>query len=71
MVISSSILSGPMPDWETIMPPDLRIERAYRADLIVEDLLVVEIKAVEAFHPVHRRQLISYLKCSGAPAGLL
>ena len=40
-------------------------------DLIVEDQIIVELKAVENLHPVHLAQLITYLKLTGRPAGLL
>jgi len=40
-------------------------------DLLVEDCIVVELKAVERIHPVHMAQVISYLKLTGCPAGLL
>lgn len=40
-------------------------------DLLVEDCVVVELKAVEALHPVHQAQVITYLKLTGCPAGLL
>jgi GxxExxY protein len=48
-----------------------RLEIGYRIDLLVQDIVVVEIKAVEAVAPVHRAQLLSYLKLSGRPLGLL
>jgi GxxExxY protein len=41
---------------------ELRIERAYRIDLLVEDCVVVEVKAVESLQPVHRAQVLSYLR---------
>ena len=44
---------------------------AYRLDMVVEDTVVVEIKAIDRFHDIHRAQLITYLKLSGYPAGLL
>lgn len=44
---------------------------AYKLDLVVADLVVIEVKAVERLLPVHRQQLITYLKLSGYPAGLL
>jgi GxxExxY protein len=47
----------------------LIIEAAYRADLIVEDLVVTELKAVEAILPVHRSQLLSYLRFGGFKLG--
>lgn len=42
-----------------------------RLDLLVENLIVVELKAVEAMHPVYSAQLLSYLKLSDKPKGLL
>jgi GxxExxY protein len=42
-----------------------------RLDLLVNDTLIVELKAVDALLPVHRAQLISYLRLSGKPVGLL
>ena len=43
----------------------------FRMDLVVENTLVVEIKAVQALLPLHEAQLLTYLKVSGLPAGLL
>jgi GxxExxY protein len=43
----------------------------YRMDLLVEALLVIEVKAVEALHPVHAAQVLSYLKLSERKLGLL
>ena len=45
--------------------------RPQRIDLIVEQQIVIEIKAVERLHPVHRAQLISYLRATGLRIGLL
>jgi GxxExxY protein len=42
-----------------------------RIDLFVEDKLVLELKAVEAIHRVHVSQVVSYLRASGARAGLI
>jgi GxxExxY protein len=42
-----------------------------RIDLIVEELIVVELKAVEALLPVHQSQVLTYLKMTESPAGLL
>jgi GxxExxY protein len=42
-----------------------------RLDLLVEDLIIVELKAVETMHPVYSAQLLSYLKLAGKPKGLL
>ena len=49
----------------------LRIERAFRVDLRVEQRVLVEVKAVETVLPVHRAQLLSYLQLSGVRVGLL
>ena len=48
-----------------------RIEIGYRADLIVEELVMVEIKSVETVAPVHHKQLLTYLRLSGKRLGLL
>jgi GxxExxY protein len=48
-----------------------KISPAYRIDFIVEDCVVVEVKAVEKILPVHRAQLLSYIKLANLPLGLL
>lgn len=48
-----------------------RIDAAYRLDVLVEDTVVVEIKAVEHVLPVQKAQLVSYLRLSGKKLGLL
>ena len=48
-----------------------KIELGYRIDLIVENLVIVEVKSVEAIHPVHQAQLLSYMRLSGIGVGLL
>jgi GxxExxY protein len=50
---------------------DVGLEIGYRIDLLVEGLIVVEIKAVENVLPVHEAQVLTYLKLSGCPLGLL
>jgi GxxExxY protein len=47
------------------------LEAGYRLDLVVEDTVVVELKAIEALAPIHQAQIISYLKLSNKPIGLL
>ncbi|HET8935070.1 MAG TPA: GxxExxY protein [Polyangiales bacterium] len=49
----------------------LKLQPSYRLDLIVEDQLLIELKAVERLLPVHEAQVITYLKLSGLPVGLL
>ena len=48
-----------------------RIEMGFRADLIVEDLVIVEIKSVEVVAPVHKKQLLTHLRLAGKRLGLL
>ena len=48
-----------------------RIDLGYRIDLVVEGLVVVEIKCAEAINPVHQAQLLSYIRLSGRNVGLL
>lgn len=50
---------------------DVKLDVGYRLDLLVEELVVVEIKAVESLAPIHHAQLLSYLKLSGKKLGLL
>ena len=49
----------------------VHLDCAYRLDLLVEDLVVVEIKAVDQVMPIHQAQVLSYLKLSGCKVGLL
>ncbi|HSP99698.1 MAG TPA: GxxExxY protein [Candidatus Dormibacteraeota bacterium] len=49
----------------------VRLAIGYRLDLVVEDTLIVEIKAVDVVLPVHKAQLLSYLRLSGKSVGLL
>lgn len=49
----------------------LGFKDGYRVDLLVEDKLIIELKAVEAMLPVFNAQLLSYLKMSGLRLGLL
>ncbi|MCW5978475.1 MAG: GxxExxY protein [Bryobacteraceae bacterium] len=49
----------------------VRLDCAYRLDFLISDSLVVEVKSVDALHPIHDAQLLSYLKLGGWPLGLL
>ena len=49
----------------------VQLEVGYRIDLLVEDNLIVELKAVEHVAPVHKAQLLTYLKLAGLQVGLL
>ena len=49
----------------------VKLDCAYRLDLLVDGLVIVELKAVDRLAPIHQAQLMSYLKISGCPVGLL
>ena len=48
----------------------VRIQTGFHAHLIVEDLVIVEVKAIEMIAPVHKKQLLTYLKLAGKRLGL-
>ncbi len=50
---------------------EVRLDCGYRLDLLVEGVVIVEVKAVDHLMPVHQAQLLSYLKLSGCHVGLL
>ena len=49
----------------------LSIESKYKVDLVVENLIIVELKCVDVLAPIHRAQLLTYLRLSNKPLGLL
>src|SRR5688572_26277315 len=57
--------------WLPIIYKATRLDNAYRIDLMIEDRLVVEIKAIEKILPVHTAQLLTYVRLSRAGQGLL
>lgn len=50
---------------------DIQLDQGYRIDLLVEEQVIVELKVIEQFTPVHEAQVLSYLKFSGCQIGLL
>lgn len=50
---------------------DLKMELGFRADLIIENKVIIELKSVELIAPVHPKQLLTYLKLTGLKLGLL
>ena len=50
---------------------DVRLECGYRLDLLVEGRVVVELKAVDCFAPIHEAIILTYLRLSGHHVGLL
>lgn len=49
----------------------VRIEPAYRADFVIDGRLIVEVKSVTKLDPIHKAQLLTYLKLTSIPLGLL
>jgi len=49
----------------------LKLDEGFRADLVVEDRIIVELKSLENLAPVHKKQLLTYLRISGMRLGLL
>ncbi len=49
----------------------LKFDEGFRADLIIDDLVIVELKSVEQLHASHKKQLKTYLKLTGLRLGLL
>ena len=49
----------------------VRLDGGYRIDILVNELVIIEIKSVELLNDVHHKQLITYLKLSGLKLGLL
>lgn len=54
-----------------VMYDNKKMDIGFRADIIVEDKVIVEIKSVEQLAPVHHKQLLTYLKLSNKKVGLL
>ena len=50
---------------------DIKMELGFRADLIVENKVIIELKSIESIAPVHPKQLLTYLKITGIRLGLL
>jgi len=57
--------------WVPVVYDGLEIEGGYKIDLLVEDSVIVELKVVEQILPIHRAQLLSYLKLTHKEVGLL
>lgn len=50
---------------------EIELDCGYRLDLLVEEQIIVEVKSVEAILPIHKAQLLSYLRLTGCRVGLL
>ncbi len=49
----------------------IKLEAGYRIDLLVEDKIIIEIKSVESIAPVHKAQILTYMKLANKRVGLL
>jgi iron complex transport system substrate-binding protein len=49
----------------------IRFDEGYRLDVVVDDLIIIEIKSIEEISPVHKKQLLTYLRLTRRPLGLL
>lgn len=66
--------TGLMTERQKLFPiiyDDLKIENAFRLDIIIENKLILEIKTVDYIHPAHKAQLLTYLKMTDCKLGLL
>lgn len=54
-----------------IVYKDLTIDAAYRLDMLIEDKVIIELKAVDSILPIHKAQLLTYLKLTKKKLGLL
>ncbi len=50
---------------------EIKLECGYRIDILVENTVVIELKTVEAFNPVHEAQILTQMKFAAKPVGLL
>ena len=49
----------------------LKLDCGYRLDIVVEDAIILELKSCEKIEPIHKAQLLTYLKLSGISLGLI
>ncbi|MDQ3192545.1 MAG: GxxExxY protein [Bacteroidota bacterium] len=54
-----------------VMYEDIKMNLGFRADIIIEDILIVELKSVETVAPVHNKVLLTYLRLTNKKLGLL
>ncbi|NWF90142.1 MAG: GxxExxY protein [Ignavibacteriaceae bacterium] len=55
----------------SVVYDNLKMELGFRADIIVENKVIIELKSIDAIAPVHSKQLLTYLKLTGLKLGLL
>lgn len=54
-----------------IIYKEIKLEAGYRVDLLIEDKVIIEIKSIDALHPIHTAQVLTYLKLSSCKLALL
>lgn len=54
-----------------IVYKDIKLDAGYRIDMLVEDMIILELKSVDAIAPIHEAQLLTYIKLSNKKLGLL
>jgi len=50
---------------------NIKLELGFRIDILVENIIIIEIKSVDILHDVHKKQLLTYLKLTGKKLGIL
>ena len=55
----------------SVLYDNIKMELGFRADIIIENKVIIELKSIEAIAPVHTKQLLTYLKLTGIKLGLL
>ncbi len=55
----------------SVIYEEVRLDIGFLADLVVENLVIIELKSVEQIHPVHKKQLLTYLRLADKRLGLL
>lgn len=54
-----------------VLYDDIKMELGFRADIIVENKVIIELKSIDAIAPVHSKQLLTYLRLTNLKLGLL
>jgi GxxExxY protein len=54
-----------------VMYDGLKLDAKFRIDMLVEDLVIVELKCADALLPIHKAQILTYLRLANKPTGLL
>src|SRR3989338_1444131 len=54
-----------------IVYKEIKLDYGYRIDLLVEDTVIIELKSIDAFAPIHEAQILTYMKFANKKIGLL